>query len=90
MMIAAHLVHPQDIKVSWDDIAGLENIIQDLRETVILPIQGKEMFSYSQLIQPPKGVLLHGPPGCGKTLIAKACAKEAGGVFIYFIASLKY
>lgn len=76
MMIAAHLVHPEDISVTWSDIAGLESLIRELRETVILPIQRKELFADSQLTQAPKGVLLHGPPGCGKTLIAKATAKE--------------
>ncbi|CAG9832867.1 unnamed protein product [Diabrotica balteata] len=82
MMIAAHLVHPQDIKVTWSSIAGLEGLIQELRETVILPIQRKELFADSQLTTAPKGVLLHGPPGCGKTLIAKATAREAGTRFI--------
>lgn len=77
MMIAAHLVNPEDISVTWKDIAGLESMIRELRETVILPIQRKELFADSQLTQPPKGVLLHGPPGCGKTLIAKATAREA-------------
>lgn len=82
LMIAAHLVHPEDINVTWEDIAGMESLIQELRETVILPIQRKELFADSQLTQAPKGVLLHGPPGCGKTLIAKATAKEAGTRFI--------
>lgn len=88
MMIAAHLVHPEDINVSWTDIAGLETLIRELRETVILPIQRKELFADSQLTQPPKGVLLHGPPGCGKTLIAKATAKEAGTRFINLDVSI--
>lgn len=55
MMIAAHLVHPQDIKVTWSSIAGLESLIQELRETVILPIQRKELFADSQLTTAPKG-----------------------------------
>lgn len=88
MMIAAHLVHPQDISVTWEDIAGLESLIRELRETVILPIQRKELFTNSQLTQAPKGVLLHGPPGCGKTLIAKATAKEAETRFINLDVSI--
>lgn len=88
MMIAAHLVHPEDISVTWNDIAGLEPMIRELRETVILPIQRKELFADSLLTQPPKGVLLHGPPGCGKTLIAKATAKEAGTRFINLDVSI--
>lgn len=88
MMIAAHLVHPHDISVTWEDIAGLHTLIQELRETVILPIQRKELFTDSQLTQPPKGVLLHGPPGCGKTLIAKATAREAGTRFINLDVSI--
>ncbi|KAF5296450.1 hypothetical protein FQR65_LT01437 [Abscondita terminalis] len=88
LMIAAHLVHPHDISVTWEDIAGLQPLIQELRETVILPIQKKELFVDSQLTQPPKGVLLHGPPGCGKTLIAKATAKEAGTRFINLDVSI--
>lgn len=82
LSIAAQLVDPQTINVSWEDIAGLEDIIQEIRETVILPIQKRDLFAGSSLIQPPKGVLLHGPPGCGKTMIAKATAKEAGARFI--------
>jgi ATP-dependent 26S proteasome regulatory subunit len=58
MMIAGHLVDPAAIPVSWADIAGLEDVIEELRETVILPIQKKELFADSQLTQPPKGIVL--------------------------------
>ncbi|KAJ8933825.1 hypothetical protein NQ314_013746 [Rhamnusium bicolor] len=74
MMIAAHLIHPQDIRITWEDIAGLESLIQELKETVILPIKKKELFADSQLTTAPKG--------CGKTLIAKATAREAETRFI--------
>lgn len=57
MMIAAHLIHPHDIKVTWQDIAGLEGLIQELKETVILPIQRKELFADSQLSTAPKGTI---------------------------------
>lgn len=76
------MVDPQSIDVTWNDIAGLEDVIEDIKVTVILPIRTPELFTRSELHQPPKGVLLHGPPGCGKTMIAKATAKEAGARFI--------
>ncbi|CAJ0916504.1 unnamed protein product [Ranitomeya imitator] len=82
MSIAAHLVDPLSMQVTWSDIAGLDEVITDLKDTVILPIRKKHLFENSRLLQPPKGVLLYGPPGCGKTLIAKATAKEAGCRFI--------
>ncbi|EDW51774.1 ATPase family AAA domain-containing protein 1-B [Drosophila sechellia] len=82
IMIASHLVTPEDIDISWSDIAGLDGTIQELRETVVLPVRHRKLFSRSKLWRAPKGVLLHGPPGCGKTLIAKAIAKDAGMRFI--------
>jgi len=82
MMIASSLVEPEAMNVGWKDIAGLESVVQELRDTVILPIQKRELFADSKLTQAPKGVLLHGPPGCGKTMIAKATAREAGARFI--------
>ncbi|XP_065370965.1 outer mitochondrial transmembrane helix translocase [Calliphora vicina] len=82
LMIASHIVVPSDISVSWRDIAGLDSVVQELRESVVLPVRHRDLFSQSKLWQAPKGVLLHGPPGCGKTLIAKATAKEAGMRFI--------
>ncbi|KAG9509261.1 ATPase family AAA domain-containing protein 1, partial [Fragariocoptes setiger] len=82
LSIAAQLVNPNSIEVSWNDIAGLENVIDDIKATVILPLKAPDLFSRSTLHQPPKGVLLHGPPGCGKTMLAKATAREAGARFI--------
>ncbi len=63
MVIASNLVQPSKIGTSWRDIAGLEEVVQELMETVIMPIQKRDLFSNSQLTQAPKGVLLHGPPG---------------------------
>merc|ERR1719411_2508614 len=81
-MVASNLVEPSKISVSWSDIAGLESVIEELCETVILPIKERELFASSHLLSAPRGVLLHGPPGCGKTMCAKATAREAGARFI--------
>lgn len=82
LVIASHLVVPENISVSWDSIAGLEHVCQEIKESLVFPVCHRDMFSASSLYQAPKGVLLYGPPGCGKTLIAKATAKEAGMRFI--------
>ncbi|XP_071375762.1 outer mitochondrial transmembrane helix translocase [Centroberyx affinis] len=87
MNIASHLVDPRAMKVSWRDIAGLDEVIYELQDTVILPFQKRHLLAGSKLFQPPKGVLLFGPPGCGKTLIAKATAKASGCQFINLQAS---
>ncbi|EAA13814.4 AGAP009625-PA [Anopheles gambiae str. PEST] len=82
MVIASHLVVPENITESWDSIAGLDDVCQEIKESLVFPVCHRDMFAGSALYQPPKGVLLYGPPGCGKTLIAKATAKEAGMRFI--------
>ncbi|KAM6944634.1 outer mitochondrial transmembrane helix translocase [Lycodopsis pacificus] len=85
--IASQLVDPQTMKVTWRDIAGLDEVVNELQDTVILPFQKRHLLTGSKLFQPPKGVLLFGPPGCGKTMIAKATAKASGCKFINLQAS---
>ncbi|RLE97414.1 MAG: AAA family ATPase, partial [Thermoprotei archaeon] len=68
-------------EVRWEDIGGLEKVKQMVREAVEWPIKHPEFFK-EMGIDPPKGVLLYGPPGCGKTLLAKAAATESGANFI--------
>ena len=67
--------------VHYSDIGGLSEQIQELREVIELPLKKPELFAELG-IEPPKGVLLYGPPGCGKTLLAKAVATESGANFI--------
>jgi transitional endoplasmic reticulum ATPase len=70
--------------VTYEDIGGIHDSIQKVREMIELPLRHPELFTRLG-IEPPKGVLLHGPPGCGKTLLAKAVANESGANF-YSIA----
>lgn len=65
------------------DIGGLEDIIEELKESVIYPLTLPHLYSdTSSLLSAPSGVLLHGPPGCGKTMLAKALAHEGSANFI--------
>ena len=74
-------VQVQIPNVSWDDVGGLDQLKEELREAVEWPIKHKEAFEYVD-VEAPKGVLLYGPPGTGKTLIAKALAKMTESNFI--------
>ncbi|XP_017250418.1 cell division control protein 48 homolog E [Daucus carota subsp. sativus] len=67
--------------VSWDDIGGLENVKRELQETVQYPVEHPEKFEKFGM-SPSRGVLFYGPPGCGKTLLAKAIANECQANFI--------
>ena len=68
-------------EVTYEDIGGLKDAVQKIREMVELPLKHPELFERLG-IEPPKGVLLYGPPGTGKTLLAKAVANEANAHFI--------
>ncbi|MBR9679441.1 MAG: CDC48 family AAA ATPase [Candidatus Altiarchaeota archaeon] len=68
-------------RIKWDDIGGLKDVKKNLQEVVEWPLKHPEAFKRLG-IEPPKGVLLHGPPGTGKTMLAKAVANEASANFI--------
>ncbi|WP_456423334.1 proteasome-activating nucleotidase [Thermococcus sp.] len=72
--------------VTYKDIGGLDKQLQELREAIELPLKHPELFEKVG-IEPPKGVLLYGPPGCGKTLMAKALAREVNATFIRVVGS---
>ena len=76
----AHGVESHTSGVTYEDIGGLEEEIQRVREMVELPMKHPQIFQRLG-IEPPRGVLLHGPPGTGKTLMAKAVANETGAEF---------
>jgi transitional endoplasmic reticulum ATPase len=67
--------------VTWNDIGGLIDVKNELRELVQYPIEHPEKFEKFGM-QPSRGVLFYGPPGCGKTLLAKAVANECQSNFI--------
>jgi proteasome regulatory subunit len=76
----------QSPDVSYDDIGGIDEQMEEVRETVEMPIESPEMFDEVG-IDPPSGVLLHGPPGTGKTMLAKAVANQTDATFIKMAGS---
>ncbi len=78
---AVEVIEEKVPDVTYEDIGGLEEEIKKIREMVEIPLKHPEIF-YKLGIEPPKGVLLHGPPGSGKTLLARVVANESDANFI--------
>ena len=86
---AMGIVHPSSLResqvevpdVHWNDVGGLEDVKRELHETVQYPVEHADKYIKFGM-SPSKGVLFYGPPGCGKTLLAKAIANECGANFI--------
>ena len=78
---AVELTEDKIIDVSYEDIGGLDEEIKNVREMIEIPLKYPELFNKLG-VEPPSGVLLHGPPGSGKTLLAKAVAGESDANFV--------
>lgn len=86
---AMGIVHPSSLRenqvevpdVHWEDVGGLEDVKRELHETVQYPVEHADKYIKFGM-HPSKGVLFYGPPGCGKTLLAKAIANECGANFL--------
>ena len=72
--------------VNWSQIGGLSNAVEEIKEVIELPLKHPHLFEQVG-ISPPKGVLLHGPPGTGKTMLAKAAATSTDSTFIEIVGS---
>jgi ribosome biogenesis ATPase len=67
--------------VTYQDLGGIEEVLAEIRELIEYPLKHPEVYAWLG-VEPPRGVLLHGPPGCGKTALANAIAAECQVPFL--------
>ena len=83
LRLVADILDPTTMTSRFSDIGGLDELKQEIWELVILPLREPDIIRAApSLVQQPSGILLYGAPGCGKTMIAKAVARESGAVFL--------
>lgn len=80
----AQMTSPRSVKLS--DLGGIEDSLKDIKELILCPLMHPELYAWLG-VDPPRGVLLHGPPGCGKTTLAHAIAQEAKVPFFSIAAT---
>jgi SpoVK/Ycf46/Vps4 family AAA+-type ATPase len=85
--LITNVITPQDIGVTYDMIGGLDEVKETLRQCITYPLKYPRLYQEGVASEAAKGVLLFGPPGTGKTMLAKAVATEGGATFLTVDAS---
>lgn len=83
-MLIANMLVPPNKDIDWSHVGGCERIVKDLKSLLVVPLklQAEGRLKTTKLVSPPRGILFHGPPGCGKTLIARVLAQSVNAHFI--------